>query len=143
MDVGAVATAGRESTAAVRDTLYAALVDVIESTGPERVVEATALDRSTVTAIRRGDQPTLSLADVAAVLAVPAGHRGAGWCRAEFRDAVIVWMSDAVIDVDTLAVELDGVTGPILREKIEGDRRMTVAEYARVVAALQDARPER
>ncbi|MFW5974031.1 MAG: DUF5791 family protein [Natrialbaceae archaeon] len=120
-------------------TLYRAfqerLGETIERIGEDAVVEGTDLDGETVTALTSGpDWPVLTLAEVAAVLALEGG-READAIAAEARDRLLLDLSNAVLDVEALSEGLGRTASPKeLQAKMEGRHPMTLADYAELRA---------
>jgi len=124
------------SAGSLRDAYERALRDAIGTTGVAVTVDATGLDRDTVEDIAAGESDTIALSEATAILAT-VEDRDADAIAADARDRVLLAMSSAVLDVDALARRLDGDrSAKELQAKIEGRHPMTLAEYARVQAAI-------
>ncbi|GAB7094893.1 DUF5791 family protein [Halolamina litorea] len=136
-----VAEAGEElSPSALRATYFAELAAVVAELGVDTVVGATGLDRDTVAALADGDEPELTLEEAAAVLALEDGAPDAESIAWEARDHVLMGMSAAVVDVDTIARETDlDLDGKEIQQLIEGRLPATLAQFA-AVQAYVDAR---
>lgn len=107
------------------------LADAIETVGVEPVVAETGLTADTVRAIGTADPPEVTLEEAAAVLAslpdAPAGEEIAALAR----DAVLMGMTNAVMDVETVASVMDGRLEPKeIQSKVEGRYPMTLREFA-------------
>ena len=121
---------GERDPAALRAAYGAELVAAIESAGVDRVVEESGVDRGTVEAILSDSSTTVDLADAAAILAVDHEETADG-ILLEVRDHLLLGMTTAVLDVDTVAAELDAdLTAKEIQQKIEGRAPMTLEEYA-------------
>ncbi|MFB6117967.1 DUF5791 family protein [Halosegnis sp.] len=123
------------------DELHAALAAelraAVESAGVEHVRAETDLDAATVEALAAGETPELTLEEAASVLAVTEGA-SAGDIVALSRDALMMGMSRAVLDVDLLAAEAGGDLEPReIQSKIEGRFPMTLREFALLHATIQ------
>ncbi|MFB6103476.1 MAG: DUF5791 family protein [Halobacteriaceae archaeon] len=139
MAVTTIAAAGQRSPAAVEDVIYDAVADAIEVVGPDHVAATTALDDDQVDALTAGDRPSLTLEAVETVLDAADQVPAAGSYAADLRDATLIWMGDAVIDITELGARLD--TDPTaLRRGLDGDRPLTVAEFASIVATVKQDR---
>lgn len=122
----------------LRDAYERVLREAIETAGIAEVAAATGIEREAVGAIAADGAADRSLSDAAAVLAV-AGDRDAETLLADARDRLLLGMSTAVLDVETLAGRLDGdLPAKELQAKIEGRHPMTLGEYARVQAAIAE-----
>lgn len=109
-----------------------ALAGVIDDVGVERAHEATGLPDATLVSLRSGGGADLFLEDAAAILALTA-ETDAETIIANVRDRLMLEMSGAAIDVDTVAVELDtDLDAKEIQAKMEGRFPMTLEEYARI-----------
>lgn len=123
------------------DELHAAYVAelraIVESEGVERVAEASGVDADTVAALADGGTPDLDLEDAAAILAVRA-DASAEDVAVLSRDALLMGMTNAVLDVEALAAGVDGELEPReIQSKVEGRYPMTLREFALLHAHLQ------
>ncbi|MFB6300917.1 MAG: DUF5791 family protein [Halobacteriales archaeon] len=134
----AVDTPGDHPPQEVYETHLRKLAEVIDAVGIDRVVAETGLDQSTVKTIAAIDVesdgssvPTLDLADAAAILALKEGMPDAETILDEDRTHLLMGMSTAVLDVDTIAVEIDIPLDPKeIQAKLEGRHPMTLKEFA-------------
>ena len=142
MLTGEFEDAGEHSPDQLR-TAYERLVgDVIREVGVEDVAAETDLDESTLTAVRDGESPELTLEDAAAILALGESYPDAGTLVAEARDILLMGMTTAVMDVDALAAKLGGEMEPkLIQQKIEGRYPITLEEYAQLHHAIGEASP--
>ena len=116
------------------------LATVVAELGADTVVGGTGLDRATVEAIETGDRPELTLEEAAAVLALGEATPDADAIAAESRDHVLMGMSIAVVDVDTIARETDtDLDGKEIQQAIEGRLPVTLEQFA-TIQAYVDAR---
>ncbi|MFB6200475.1 MAG: DUF5791 family protein [Halorhabdus sp.] len=115
-----------------------ALRESIDGTDPTAIADATGLDPDTVRAVVSGDQPQITLPEAAAIRSTVDG-RDAEILVADARDEVLLAMSSAVLDVETLTHRLDGeLSAKELQQKIEGRHPMTLTEYAQVRVVLAE-----
>lgn len=120
--------------AAYQDVLRA----VIDEHGTEAVAEETGLDAATVAALEDGDASEVTLEDAAAVLATSEEYPDADAVVAEARDILLMGMTTAVMDVDSVAAELGGDLDPKeIQQKVEGRHPITLGEYARIHHLLE------
>lgn len=132
-----VADPGTCTAETLHDELGAALVAAVEEAGIERVIAETGIDAATIEALAAGDVPTLSLEDAAAVLAVTK-EATPDDIVALSRDALMMGMSQAVLDVDRLAAEIEGdLEAREIQSKLEGRFPMTLREFALLHATIQ------
>ncbi|MFC7177185.1 DUF5791 family protein [Halosegnis marinus] len=123
------------------EELYAALAaelaDAVESAGVDAVAARTDLDRETVAAVAAGDAPELTLEEAAALLAA-AEDDDAESIVLLSRDALMMGMSQAVLDVEALAAEAGGdLEAREVQSKIEGRFPMTLREFALLHATIR------
>lgn len=130
---GAFPDAGEDSPAELQAAYADLLADTVESVGIETVTEATELDRDRVEAVRQGSVGELTVAETASILATDPDRPDAETLLAEARDILLMGMTTAVLDVESLSSAMDGRLEPkALQQKVEGRRSMTLAEYALV-----------
>ncbi|WP_132057432.1 DUF5791 family protein [Halorussus amylolyticus] len=108
------------------------LTAVIEAVGVDAVADATDIDRETIAAIAAGDEPTIEVSDAAAILATDDETPPEDAILLETRDHLLMGMTTAVLDVDTIAAEMDGMDAKQIQQKIEGRAPMTLAEFSRL-----------
>ena len=116
---------------ALRELYEAELRGVIEEHGIAEVAEASEVDESTLRALADGESPELTLEEASAVMAVTEGTADAETIATVSRDALLMGMTTAVLDVE--AVE-SGVGGRLeareIQSKIEGRFPLTLEEFA-------------
>ena len=128
------------SPSALRAAYFEALAAVVEALGVDTVVGGTGLDRATVVALEAGETPELTLEEAAEVLALGEGEPDAEAIAWEARDHVLMGMTAAVVDVDTIARETDlELDGKEIQQAIEGRLPTTLAQFA-AIQAYVDAR---
>ncbi len=116
------------------------LASRIDRLGVETVADATDIDAER---LERVDDPgtPLTLQEVTAILAVDS-DRSAEAIMQDVRDHLMLEMSSAVVDVDALAVKLDGDLEPRdYQQMIEGRMEMPLTVYARVYRYVQSENP--
>lgn len=132
-----VADPGEHTGAELYDALVAELGARVDAAGAETVAAETDLDADAVAALAAGDPPELTLEEAAAVLAAAEGDSAAD-VLALTRDAVMMGMSQAVLDVEALAAEAGGDLEPReVQSKIEGRFPMTLREFALLYATIR------
>jgi len=109
----------------------AELVEAVESAGVDEVAAGSDVNGETLRALRDGEQPELTLEEAASVLAVLEGTPDAADIAYLSRDALLMGMTTAVLDVE--AVE-SGIGGELeareIQSKVEGRFPMTLREFA-------------
>lgn len=111
----------------------AVLAETVDRLGVGTVADRSGVDVETLEAVAAGRSPDLDLETAAAILAADGDRPDAETVAAQARDVLLLGMTTAVVDVDSLASELDGAFDPKeLQQKVEGRRSMTLAEYATI-----------
>jgi len=123
---------GTLSPRQLHDAYEEELRTVIDAHGAERVADETGLSAETLAALADGDSPTLTLSEAASVLAVDA-DLDADSIVQEVRDHLLMGMTTGVLDVDTIASNVDlDLSGQEIQQAIEGRIRLTLAELAAI-----------
>jgi len=123
--------AGTQSPAELLSAYGSVLAETVDSVGVESVVESIGLDRQTVDGVADGDVGNVELGDAAAVLAADPDRPDAETIQAEAQDILLLGMTTAVLDVESLASGIDNDLEPKeIQQKIEGRYPMTLSEYA-------------
>jgi hypothetical protein len=114
------------------------LIETVERVGAAEASERSDVDRATVDALLAGESPELTLEEAAALLAIDA-EEDPETIVALDRDALLMGMTNAVVDVESLARGVDGdLEARELQAKVEGRFPMTLREFADVHRFLQD-----
>jgi hypothetical protein len=133
----AVEDPGEHSAGELYERYEAMLVGAIERVGTTEAIERSGVDRGTVEALLAGEAPEVTLEEAAALLALDADE-DADTIAAIDRDALLMGMTNAVVDVETLARGVDGsLEARELQAKVEGRFPMTLREFAAVHQFLQ------
>jgi len=132
-----VANPGAQSGTELYDAITAELATGVENIGIGTVIDETDVSESTVRELTAGDQPELTVEETAAILAVIEDD-DAGDIVALSRDAIMMGMSQAVLDVEALAADAgDDLEPREVQSKIEGRFPMTLREFALFHATIQ------
>lgn len=122
-----------ESPADLREQYEAELADVIEAVGVEPAAGETGIDEGALKALVAGESPELTVEEAADILALDPEEPDAEIVRAEIEDRLLLGMTTAVLDVDTIAANLDSdLSGKEVHQRVEGRAPMTLAEYAEI-----------
>lgn len=122
---------GARTPSELEAAFTAAMIDVIESHGVAGVADETGVGESTIRRALAGDLDDVTLAEGAAILALDEETISGDEIVALANDALLLGMSNAVLDVDALASGIDGTLEPKeIQQKVEGRFPMTLAEYA-------------
>lgn len=134
-----VADPGNHDAGALHAAYLEELRAVVDSEGVERVAERSGVGAETLEALLDGAAPDLDLEAAAAILAVREDVGADGEeVAALSRDALLIGMTNAVLDVESLAAGVDGDLEPReIQSKVEGRYPMTLREFARLHAHLQ------
>lgn len=127
----AVDDAGDRTPEELRRAYADELASVVDAVGAETVVSGTSLDRQTVDDVAAGKPVELTLQEAASVLALDEGAPAADDIAWEARDHLLMGMTTGVLDVDTVAAEIDSdVDGKEVQQMLEGRLPMTLSQYA-------------
>lgn len=130
---GEIDAAGATGPDALLEAYRTVIRETVDRLGADGVVETTGLDPETVDALVDGNAGSVSLSDAGAVLGADPDRPGADTITAEARDVLLLGMTTAVVDVDTLSSSLDGTMEPKeIQQKLEGRHPMTLREYAAI-----------
>ncbi|GAB6878957.1 hypothetical protein JCM17823_12310 [Halorubrum gandharaense] len=137
-EVAADADAERAGEAAALLAAFEALVqESVETAGRDRVTDETALSSEAIDAAVAGDAAGLTVDQGAAVIAV-SRDRDPDAVVFELRDHLLMGMTTAVLDVDTLAGAIDAdLTGQEVQQALEGRADMTLAQLAEIMAVIE------
>lgn len=92
-----------------------------------------SVNEATLEAISAGDEPELRVEDAAAVLSVDPDRPDAKAIVAELRDHLLMSMTTCVVDVDTIAANIEfNLSGQEVQQALEGRTRMTLAQLAAI-----------
>jgi hypothetical protein len=133
---------GALSPEELRDRYEESLREVIETVGPSEVADRSSVPRETVDGLAAGESPELTLEEAAAILAAHPDNPDADAIAAEVRDDLMMGLSIAVLDVETVESGIDGrIEAKEIQQKIEGRFPMTLAEYALVHQFVEERKP--
>jgi hypothetical protein len=135
-------TPGEMTPDALRRAYEDQLRAVIDAVGSGTVAAETDLASDRIDALVDGPVPDLTVEDAAAVLALDDGRPDAASIVLELRDHLLMAMTTGVVDVDTLAANIDhDLSGQEVQQALEGRTEMTLAQLAaihRFLAARND-----
>lgn len=139
MLVDDISEVDKTSPAQLRREYEQQLAAAIDEIGFNTVAERTEIDENTLSALQTGESPEITVEEAAAILGLTDAWPDAETLLLELRDSVMLRMSSAVMDVDTLSMAIDSNLGPTeLQQRIEGRHPMTLAEYAEVAYAIAE-----
>ena len=122
---------GARTPAELRELYEAELLAVVDRHGLEAVAAASDVDEAALRALRDGDSPELELEAAASVLAVADDAPDADTIATVSRDALLMGMTTAVLDVEAVESGLGGeLEAREIQSKIEGRFPMTLEEFA-------------
>jgi hypothetical protein len=131
-------SAGEQSADELRVAYESRLVDTIEKVGAATVGERVDIDEDTISDLRAGESPELTLETATEILATDPEQPDAESLRAEARDILLMGMSIAVLDVEAVASGIDDAMDPKeIQQKAEGRFPMTLEEYALVHSYIE------
>ena len=117
----------------LRDAYERELRAVIDARGVEAVAAEADVETGTIEVLLDGGSPTLTLSEAAAILAVDDDSPDAETIVQEVRDRLLMGMTTGVVDVDTIASNVDlDLSGQEVQQAIEGRIPMTLDELAAI-----------
>lgn len=128
----------------VREEYEATLATVVDAYGVDAAAADTDLDGDRLAAIRDGEATEITTEEAAEVLALADDWPPAEDLLYELQDHVMLKMSSAVVDVDSLASEVEfesDLDAKEIQQRIEGRHPMTLGEYARIHHYLASENP--
>ena len=130
---GEFESAGEQSTDELRSAYGAQLAETIEAIGVDTVVERSGVDRGVVEAVAAGEEPELTLAAAAAILAADPEQPDGEALKTDALDILLMGMTTAVVDVDAVATGLNDEMDPKeIQQKVEGRYPIPLGEYAAI-----------
>jgi hypothetical protein len=122
-----------ESPADLLDRYEAELAGVVDGVGVETAAEETGVEPDRLRALVAGESPGLTVEEACAILALDPEEPDAEIVRAEVEDRLLLGMTTAVLDVDTVAANLESdLSGKEVHQRVEGRAPMSLAEYAEI-----------
>lgn len=123
---------GADSPEALADEYRAGLAEIVADRGVDAVADATGVDRDTLGALEAGETPAIDLADAAAIESL-ATDLDAETVHVQATEHLLLGMSMAVLDVETLAAEYAGDRSPkAIQQRLERRAPMSLEEFARL-----------
>ena len=134
---------GDLSPDALREAYETQLRSATSAVDTETAAAASGVDADRIRALEAGAVPGLSVEDAAALLALDDGRPDAESIVLELRDHLLMAMTTGVVDVDTLAANVDlDLSGQEVQQALEGRTEMTLEQLAAIhqfLAARNDA----
>lgn len=117
---------------------YETLVrEAVAASDADAVVAETEIGVETTEAIADGTVPTLTVEEAVSVIAL-VHDRDAAAIEAELRDHLLLGMTTAVLDVDTIGGAIDtDLTGQEVQQALEGRTSMTLAQLAEIQGVIE------
>lgn len=123
---------------------FSQLRETIDAVGAERVATETGLAADRIDAIANGDQPSLTAEEAASILATAASTPDADAIVFELRDHLLMGMTTAVLDVDTIAATAEtDLTGQEVQQAIEGRTELPLRQLAAIQSVIETRTEER
>ena len=124
---------GTLSPRQLHDTYETELRSVIDAHGVDTVASEAGVSAETIESLLDGGSPSLTLSEAAAILAVDGDGRDTEAIVQEVRDHLLMAMATGVVDVDTIASNVDlDLSGQEVQQAIEGRIPMTLDELAAI-----------
>lgn len=125
------------SASALQTAYEDRLRSVITTVGTETVVDETEIETDRIAALAEGSSPTLTATEAAAILAVDDETPDAEAIVLELRDHLLLGMTTSVLDVDTIAANIDvDLTAQEVQQAIEGRTEMTLSQLAAIQSVI-------
>ncbi|MFC6615328.1 DUF5791 family protein [Halopenitus salinus] len=132
------ATEAEAEAEAILDAYLGLVAEAIETVGDERVAAETSIDGDRLEGTTDEGLSGLSIEETAAILAL-AGDREPETIVYELRDHLLMGMTTAVLDVDTIAGAIDAdLSGQEVQQALEGRAPMTLAQLSEIQAVIED-----
>jgi len=113
------------------------LRSVVTTVGAETVAAETEIDVDRLDALGAGETPTITLEEAGAILEVDDETPDADAIVYELRDHLLMGMTTSVLDVDTIAANIDtDLTAQEVQQAIEGRTEMTLAQLASIQSVI-------
>lgn len=127
----AVASPGERTPEQLRRAYDELLAETVRAVGTGAVADRAGVQAERLESLLDGESPSLTVAEATAILAADGDRPGADTLAAEARDILLMGMSIAVLDVETLASRIGGELDPKeIQQKVEGRQPMCLDEYA-------------
>lgn len=127
-------------------TLQTAYTDrlraVVTSVGSEQAADA-SVDADRLEALAAGDCPDFTVEEAASILALDDETPDADAIVFELRDHLLMGMTTSVLDVDTIAANIESdLTAQEVQQAIEGRTEMTLEQLAAIQSVIDGPREE-
>ena len=121
------------SPAELRKAYEAQIRTAVEPVGVETAAAETGVDEERVAAVVDGDAPEMVVEDAAALLALSDDYPDREAIVLELRDHLLMGMTTGVLDVDTIASNVDlDLSGQEIQQALEGRSSMTLRQLAEI-----------
>jgi hypothetical protein len=128
----AVETPGNHSPESLHEAYEMMIVEAVKTVGTDTAVAESGVDRSVIEELLAGESPELTLEQGAALVAADS-EESADDIVYLARDALLMGMTTAVLDVESLAAGIDGeMDGREIQAKVEGRFPISLREFARL-----------
>lgn len=123
----------------LREAYEAQLRAVVADRGVAAVAADTGVDADLLESLADGSAPQFRVEDAAAVLALDESRPDAEAIVLELRDHLLMAMTTGVVDVDTIASNVDlDLSGQEIQQTLEGRTAMTLAQLAAIQQYLAE-----
>jgi len=109
----------------------------VTTVGHEKVIAGTDVDAERLDALAEGDSPPVTVEEAASILALDDGMPDVDAIVFELRDHLLMGMTTSVLDVDTIAANIEtDLTAQEVQQAIEGRTEMTLAQLAAIQSVI-------
>lgn len=126
---------GERSPSELHEAYLASLRAIVDAAGTDAVAKDSGVDAERLARLADGVQVELSFEEATGILAAEEGAP-ADAIAAEARDHLLMGMTTAVLDVDAVAANVEGMGATGIQQRIEGRTGMTLAEFAALQAFI-------
>lgn len=131
-----------ETPAQLRAEYEDSLAAILDAVGLDTATAETDVSRESLEAIGTDESPSLSLSEAAAIAALDPDEPDAETIQIEACEHLLLGMSTAVLDVESLAAEVDLDLDPKeIQQKLERRASMTFEEFVHVQHAIASNAP--
>jgi len=117
---------------------YEKLQAILAAESVDQVATETGVGTDRLAALADGSEPTITIEEAAAILAVDDANPEAEAIVFELRDHLLMGMTTAVLDVDTVAANAEtDLTGQEIQQAIEGRTELTLARLAAIQSVIE------
>ena len=117
----------------LREAYERQIRDVVDGVGVETAAAESGVDADLVADVAAGEAPEMRVEEAAALLALSDDYPDSEAIVLELRDHLLLGMTTGVLDVDTIASNVElGLSGQEIQQALEGRNPMTLEQLAAI-----------